>query len=191
MFRQSLEIRFLTEADVEAYWRLREEGLEAEPLSFSESAEEHRAKTPDCMAERFREGSAVAGAYVDGELSGIAGLAPNLREKMRHRVVVFGVYVPQRWRSRGIARALILLLIERARCSPGVDQIQLSVAANTPAHRLYSSLGFESFGLEKRALKIGEVYVDEHHMVLYLNPPQSREHSSPIQTPKESRRLVT
>ena len=50
----------------------------------------------------------------------------------------------------------------------GVEQVQLSVAADTAAHKLYSSLGFESFGFEKAAMKVGDVYVDEHHMVLRI-----------------------
>ena len=38
----------------------------------------------------------------------------------------------------------------------------------TAAIALYQSLGFRSFGCEYRALKIGERYVDEEQMVLYL-----------------------
>jgi len=33
---------------------------------------------------------------------------------------------------------------------------------------LYASLGFEVFGTEKRALKVGQRYVDEDYMVLFL-----------------------
>jgi hypothetical protein len=33
---------------------------------------------------------------------------------------------------------------------------------------LYAALGFRSFGCERRALKIGERYVDEEHMVMDL-----------------------
>jgi hypothetical protein len=43
------------------------------------------------------------------------------------------------------------------------------VATSQPAARqLYLSLGFESFGCERHALKIGDVYVDEEHMSLSL-----------------------
>ena len=39
-------------------------------------------------------------------------------------------------------------------------------ATQQAAMRFYRSLGFESFGREPRALKIGERYVDEEYMIL-------------------------
>jgi hypothetical protein len=39
------------------------------------------------------------------------------------------------------------------------------------ARRLYSALGFEVYGYEKRALKVGATYVDEEHRVLWLQAP--------------------
>lgn len=50
------------------------------------------------------------------------------------------------WRSRGIGRALLNALIERAR-GEGHASLSLSVdARNTPALALYRSLGFETVG---------------------------------------------
>jgi len=34
--------------------------------------------------------------------------------------------------------------------------------------KLYSSFGFESFGCERHALRVGDTYIDEQHMVLRL-----------------------
>jgi ribosomal protein S18 acetylase RimI-like enzyme len=49
----------------------------------------------------------------------------------------------------------------------GVEQVLLSVAATQEAAiRLYRSVGFESFGREPRALRIGEQFVDEEYMIL-------------------------
>ena len=43
------------------------------------------------------------------------------------------------------------------------------VAATQPvAMKLYRSVGFEPFGFEAAALKVGEEFVDEHWMVLRL-----------------------
>jgi hypothetical protein len=35
---------------------------------------------------------------------------------------------------------------------------------------LYRSLGFESFGCERKALKIGGRYIDEENMVFQVKP---------------------
>ena len=44
------------------------------------------------------------------------------------------------------------------------------VASNAAARRLYSSVGFKEYGLERRALKIDGKYYDEVLMALPLNP---------------------
>jgi ribosomal protein S18 acetylase RimI-like enzyme len=58
-------------------------------------------------------------------------------------------------------------LLDRVRMIEGMEQVLLSVAATQePAIRLYRSLGFQSFGREPRALRIGDRYIDEEYMVL-------------------------
>jgi len=52
----------------------------------------------------------------------------------------------------------------------GVLQIQLCVNAdNVRARNLYLSLGFAAFGREPRALRVGDRFFDEEHMVLRLD----------------------
>ena len=51
----------------------------------------------------------------------------------------------------------------------GLMQVTLTAAAGqTAAKHLYSSLCFRTYGREPRALKVGEVYVDEDLMMLDL-----------------------
>jgi len=60
-------------------------------------------------------------------------------------------------------------IINKAKELEGIEQLNLTVVTtNTSAKRLYASLGFEVFGTEKRALKVGQRYVDEDYMVLFL-----------------------
>jgi hypothetical protein len=42
------------------------------------------------------------------------------------------------------------------------------VTVQAAALSLYRSLGFESYGRERRALKIGDRYLDEEHMILFV-----------------------
>jgi len=167
----TLECRVLDAADAEAYWQLRLESLEREPLAFTEAPSEHRQMTIAQTAERLRQHpgniSFVVGAFVNGKLAGIAGFYRQTGEKTRHKGHVFGVYVATEHRGKSIARQVMTELLRHAKALPGLEQVDLSVAETQPAaRRLYESLGFQVCGREPRAVKVGDKYVDEEWMVL-------------------------
>ena len=62
------------------------------------------------------------------------------------------------------------IMLERAGKIEGLEQILLSVTEtqSAAALALYRSLGFESFGREPRALKIGDRAINEGYLVLRL-----------------------
>jgi hypothetical protein len=50
-----------------------------------------------------------------------------------------------------------------------LEQLLLAVATSQhAAKQLYLDFGFESFGREPRALKVGSDYIDEDHMSLTI-----------------------
>lgn len=166
-----MEIRFLTSEDAAEWLRLRVEALKISPEAFSASQEEYQSLSINEVKKRLWSGDDdfVAGAFRDGRLIGIAGFYREKGQKSRHKGRVWGVYVAPEARGAGIGGRMMQALLKRGSAIDGVQQILLSVTGTQePAIRLYHSLGFESFGREPRALKIGDRYIDEEYMVLDL-----------------------
>ena len=167
---ERMNSRFLTAADAEAYRSLRLEGLQNNPEAFGSSFEEEKNYPIEQFADRFEsQGSYTIGVFDHEELVGVATLVRESKLKLKHKASIFAVYVSPKKRGLGIGKRLMVEAINKARELKGVEQLTLTVVStNASAKGLYSSLGFEIFGTEKRALKIGQQYFDEDYMALFL-----------------------
>jgi ribosomal protein S18 acetylase RimI-like enzyme len=171
-----MDIRALVEADSTDFWALRLRALREHPEAFGQSFEEAQATPIDKVARRLRDENSAPDNYIlgafdeEGRLCGTVGLRRERLRKMRHKAFIWGMYVAPEARSRGVGRSLVGEALERARALPELEQVRLSVWTGALAARaLYLSLGFEVYGVECGALKVGDLYMDEEHMTLFLD----------------------
>jgi RimJ/RimL family protein N-acetyltransferase len=165
----SLKLRRLETNDLAIYRDLRLEGLESHPEAFASSWEHEADKPLSWWAERLEANTVFGGWVNSSRLVGVAGFRVQDAVKLRHKGVLWGMYVRPEARGTGLAAALVQQVVEHARTR--VEEICLTVVtSNAAARRLYSTAGFKEYGLERRALKVGSEYYDEVLMALPLTP---------------------
>jgi len=161
-----VELRRLTPNDAAAYRALRLEGFAAHPLEFRYSPADEEALSQAETERRLAE-SFVVGVFAAGELAGIGGWTRFAGEKLRHKGLLWGMYVRPLAPGTGASNEIVSAIVEDARRE--VEMLLLTVAApNARARRLYERWGFEAYGTEPAAVRAGEAYVDEVLMVKRL-----------------------
>lgn len=165
-------IRLLTKADAKKYWELRLQALQVNPEAFITTYEEAvRQENPlERVASNLSSNSSFTfGAFNnENRLVGVVTLLTEEKDAYKHKGHIVAMYVDTENRRSGFARDLIRKAIERAK-EMKLEQLNLGVVStNEPAKRLYESMGFKTYGIEKRAIKMNGVYSDDEHMVLFF-----------------------
>lgn len=165
-----MDIRLLGPLDVKIYRDIRLEALLNHPEAFSSSYDEEKENALDIYASRLQsDESFTFGAFENDKLIGVVTLVKEKKLKLKHRANIVAMYVSPEKRGIGIGNCLMVEAIKKAKSLSGIEQIYLTVVTtNESAKKLYTSLGFDCFGRDKRALKFGHTYYDEDHMVLFL-----------------------
>jgi RimJ/RimL family protein N-acetyltransferase len=179
-----LLIRPLLRREAAALRDLRLEALRLHPEAFGASFEEAERMSAAQFAAQIPEGppDAIFGAFLGGAavpgsgtgaapaLRGMAGFFAERPAKTRHKGSLWGMYVQPAARRHGVAQALLQRVIRHAREVARLEVLRLTVVeGNAAAHRLYEAAGFETYGIERRALRLGpEHWLDEELMALDL-----------------------
>jgi len=162
----AIEVRRLTEQDARIFRDIRLEALEAYPEAFQSTYETAADLPLEAYAVRIQM-YAVFGGFMDGELRGILGFSPLRNPKIAHKGILWGMFVQPEGRGTGLAQAMVEAALEHARGK--VEQVLISViTTNERAQRFYEKMGFEAYGVEPRALKMGGKYFDEEFRVKFL-----------------------
>ena len=165
-FMTQITIRMLAPEHARALNAITREAIDACPAAFTTDSEQIRSRTLGAMVQHLKElGKSSAfrlGAFApDGELVGTVRLLPRKGSKLRHGADVLFLYVRPEWRRRGVGRQLMRELVIEARGIDGLRQLELAVSRDsTGAIMLYESLGFESTGVLKDQIRVGDRYHD-------------------------------
>jgi RimJ/RimL family protein N-acetyltransferase len=148
------------------YRALMLEAYDRHPQAFTSSVRERACMPLEWWESRLTgKLDRVFGAFEEGRLAGIVGLALEPREKARHKATLFGMYVSAPVRQRGLGYQLVQAVLAEAQQHPQLRLIKLTVTAgNDAAFNLYRRCGFVQFGLEPMAVRVGEEYFDKIHM---------------------------
>ena len=163
-------VRRLGPDDAAGYQALRWDGIVRSPRQFRVAPEDEAGITVEAVAARLAA-TFVAGGFDDAGLAGIGGLTRYDGAKLRHRALLWGMYVHERARGQGLADELVRALLAEAE-REGIEQVVLTVVAeNARARRLYERWGFALYGIEPRAIKVDGGYLDEALMACAVVPP--------------------
>jgi ribosomal protein S18 acetylase RimI-like enzyme len=162
-------VRPLGVADADEFRRVRLDALRLHPEAFAAAYEDEAALSAAQFAERLAApGVTRFGAFAQQEMVGFVGLQVPSGPKVRHKAHLFSMYVAGGHRRTGLADRLVQAVIDAARES-GALVLQLTVTAgNAGAQRLYSRMGFQVYGTDRRALKVADRFYDEELMALDL-----------------------
>jgi ribosomal protein S18 acetylase RimI-like enzyme len=139
------------------------------PEAFTSTVQERTALPLEWWQKRLdarADANELVLAATDGDrMMGVAGLSFETRTRARHKATLFGMYVADDFRHRGIGQALVRASLEHARSRAGVRLVQLTVTqGNDAARSLYERCGFVAFGVEPLAIAVGEDFLGKVHM---------------------------
>ena len=153
-------LRTLSNLDLPAFRALRLEALRLHPETFVPTHEEEQSNDLETIARRLRndwidDGIFILGAYPGDVLVGAIGIRRSARRNHRHKATIWLLYTRTVVQRQGIGRLLLEDAIVRCRREPELEVLQLTVGSESDtATRLYASVGFQTYGVGRHAIKM-------------------------------------
>lgn len=162
-----ISIKRLEATDAGVYRALMLRAYSEHDTAFTSTFEERASKPVEWWTKRLQDPTSITlGAFDLGDaLIGTVRLEAYQRLRERHKVQLTAMYVMKDYAGKGIGRRLLDEALVESRKLNSMELINLTVSAdNLAAVRLYSKLGFQTFGRETRAVKATGAYLDKLHM---------------------------
>ena len=167
-----MHVALLKASDAIQYRKVMLQAYEFAADAFTSTAEEREAEPESFWVKRIADPSGMSaafGAFEGRELVGTVALEFSSKSKTKHKASVIGMYALTEARGIGAGRALLQAAVEYARAREGTLQLTLTVTeGNAPAVSLYTSAGFQSFGIAPMAILTPGGYKAKIHMWLPL-----------------------
>jgi len=160
-------IKRLASIDAGMYRALMLRAYTEHDAAFTSTFEERANRPIQWWTKRLLDPTSVTlGAFnLSDVLIGSVRLEAYQRLRERHKVQLTAMYVMKDYAGQGVGRRLLDEALAESRKLNGIELINLTVTAdNLAAVRLYSKLGFQTFGREVRAVKATTGYLDKLHM---------------------------
>ncbi len=159
-------VRELRQEDDCAYRVLWQDALQRHAQYFRTAAGDD---VPAGIPTRGEKDSFTLGAFEKNVLVGIVSLERDRGLKLRHKALLFRMFVVPEAAGRGVGRSLLRAVLSWAEEIDDLRSIHLTVLErNHRARALYRSLGFVDFALEPDAVRMEADYVGEVQMTWFL-----------------------
>ena len=162
----NIEIKILGVSNLKDFRTIRLSALEKSPKMFGSTYIVEVVK-PLMFFEACLSNSTVFGVYHKNEIIGLAILTQEMGAKFSHKAYLSSVFIEPEFQQKGVASKLLNTIIEYSK--KHVEQILLTVADdNKLAIHLYEKFGFQTYGIEQKALKDNDGYINEILMKLFV-----------------------
>lgn len=151
--KNEIKITTLPVSDWRKYKEKRLRALQKEPVAFCSTYEREFAWLDEKWQQSLKDISDgklwIYFVSVAGKIVGMIGGYSDFEDRKDYRVYVWGMYVDQLYRSKGVGRALAVRLLYELGKLDHIHVVCLEVnSSQVFALRLYESLGFSRIGVD-------------------------------------------